>query len=232
MENFENKKSDNMNNINVNLMEIIPTKMPSQYKLVKEKIENGKIKISVDKKGFEGGGTANSVQVKQFINLNNSFFELQGMIYGDGDKAIKGRQVVYGFTNNEISLHNRFLFLSKYFFGITPNQFKARVILPSNMEKKARKLEILFAKETGIPIENFWKYRIQIVRKPVFEIRFYSSIFGFVWNTLFEKTLNLLKNNKEFSAAFLSGLIATDGSVSLGEKKYPRNYFDCSERFR
>jgi len=202
----------------LDILTILPEKLPCGYKILWKELSNNKIDLYVDKSGFEGGSKAKSIKIKRFIPLGDLFFEGMGLWFGDGSKLSEGIQKIFGFTNNQINLHKHFLSFSKQCLGINSEEFKARILIPKELSNNIKEIEKEISNKLHIPISNFNKERIQKVSEPCLEIRICSTLLGLINNILLKKFKNTIYENK-FVAGFLRGLIASEGCIHLGIRK-------------
>lgn len=94
----------------LDVLTILPEKLPCGYRILWKEISNGKIEIYVDKKGFEGGSKAKAINIKRLILIDELFFEGMGLWFGDGLKISEGINKIFGFSNTQIELHEHFLY--------------------------------------------------------------------------------------------------------------------------
>ena len=201
----------------IDIVKILPERMPSSgHKICWKELGGGFVKIFVDKRGFEGGSRAKEIVIKRFIPVSELLFEGLGLLMGDGIKFSQGQFKIFGFSNNQIELHEHFLLFSKDIFGLEPELFRARVMIASESQDMIDEIVREFSKRTKIPIKNFNKPEIRRVRKPCFDIQFCSIILGTIIQILLKNLHDSLISNRIFAASFLRGLIASEGSVDLG----------------
>lgn len=203
----------------IDIVKILPEKTLSDHVILWKDRGDGLIEIRERKIGFVGGRTANPVTIKRFVPINELLFEGFGLRFGDGSKTIKGEFKVFGFTNNQIKLHKHFLKFSKNCFDIESSDFNVKIMIPHQLKEEIGKIETNVSKELNIPREKFWKTQIKNLNKPCIEIVIYSTLLGFIIKSIFEKLKTIMLLNENFIASFLRGLIASEGSVSLGVRK-------------
>jgi DNA-binding HxlR family transcriptional regulator len=197
----------------IDVIKILPPALPNDRKIIYENLGDGLVKISAEKHSIHGGVPPKPIIIKRFIEVNENLFQLLGLWFGDGIKK-QGERNTFGFSNAEMSLHNKFLELSNEVFGLERSQFKCVIQLP----KEHFKCEELIRKEVSetlqIPLENFWKSKISLVRNTIgIDIRNDSRIWGILLPSLFEKVKDIMFRNKAFAAATLQGIIASEANV-------------------
>ena len=98
----------------VDIVEILPSTLPSKHKVLWKGLNRTLIRIFVKKHAFVGGRTTKPIVMKRFILFDELFFEGMGLWFGDGHKLSSGKFKVFGFTNTSIELHRHFLLSVSY----------------------------------------------------------------------------------------------------------------------
>jgi len=209
----------------IDVVEMLPKKMPSEQKILCQDLKQNLLFISTDKHGCKGGSRPKPIIIKRFISTSELLFEGLGLFMGDGLKLSQGQFKLFGFSNNEIELHRRFIKFAYQCLGLPPLLFRVRVSIPPELQNDIRDIEKMFSRESGIPPENFNKPRIKKMNKPCFEIKFCSVLLGEIIQLLLKNVKPRLLSSENFAAGFLRGLIASEGHVSVSNDNNLRGIF-------
>jgi hypothetical protein len=163
------------------------------------------------------------IMIKKRIKLDESFFEVIGLYFGDGVNSRKGsgnRRVAL--ANTCPKLHNVWLsFLEK--FGIDRKQTYAQIQIGTNFKTTDSKLFRYWSKKTKIPLDSFCKKinvkEVKTKKYGVLVSNFNSYLFRKIFDKLFDFSLSLCKENNQYAVAFLRGLFAAEGYVHINKYK-------------
>jgi hypothetical protein len=177
----------------IDVIKILPPALPNGRKIICENLGDGLVKISAEKHSIHGGVPPKPIIIKRFIEVNENLFQLLGLWFGDGIKKQWGRENVFGFSNNEITLHKVFLHLSKIVLSLGPKDFHCRISLPASFKGDENELKSKISLELGIPVKNFWKCGRNLVRNSIgVDIKVTSRFFGIIVPSLFNKVKEFL----------------------------------------
>ncbi|MEM5773058.1 MAG: winged helix-turn-helix domain-containing protein [Candidatus Aenigmatarchaeota archaeon] len=189
--------------------------MPSGKKILWKQIDSEKIEVSVDKNSARGGN-AKPIIIKRFIEINEDLFQLLGLWFGDGIRKQWGRENVFGFSNTEIELTKTFLSLSKICLSIPSEQYNCILSLQLSLKDVDEELNSKISRELNIPLENFWRSRINPTRNLLgIDVKINSRLLGFIMTNLSSQTIKLAIGNKSYASRVLQGIIASEANVSV-----------------
>jgi hypothetical protein len=198
----------------IDVTKILPETLPSGKRILWKEIENDKIEIFVDRHSA-GGGNPKPIVIKKFIPVCELLFEGLGLRFGDGIKLQGGVNRIFGFSNINLELHKHFLKFAKECFGLDSTMFRVAITMPPSLKNEQEKIENRISQELNIPRENFFKTRILERRNhPIVDIKITSRLLAMVVQLIFEKLKDIM-TAKNFSAAVLRGIIASEGNVKL-----------------
>lgn len=199
----------------IDIMKIMPKALPSGKKILFSELENGLLKISVDKHSARGGNPKPCV-INRFILIDENLCKLLGLWFGDGIKVQGGVLKLFGFSNSELSLLKTFLSLSKVCLSIDSSQFNCVISLPSNMGKDEKEIKKRVSTQLQIPERQFWKTRVNPTRTKVgIDIKISSRLLGFTMGTILNLMKPLILQDKKLSSSFMAGVIASEANVHV-----------------
>jgi hypothetical protein len=182
-----------------------------------------------DKKIIVWSPKAYQVVIPRHLMLDEEFFEIYGLIQGEGYKKSPVGGTRFEFVNEEGEIINKILTFFKNRFEIPTNHWSAYInyVVGSHTIKKSKEELINYwSNSTNIPIINF--KRVNYLRGKginsapfgVLHIFIPSCVLGEISLAVLEIAEKLASNNKRFAIPFLRGLMAADGSATLIQYKH------------
>jgi len=220
----------------MDVVKILPKALPSEKSILWRDWGNGLIEISSDKNSSRGG-TPRPIIIKRIIEVDEESAQLFGLWFGDGIRIQWGSRNVFGFSNIEIALHKTFLKLSNDYLSVNSNEFHCSLSLPIFLQNSAQKLENKISKELDIPIENFWKSRINPTRNSLgIDVKINSRLLGFVMHLVLDEFKRTAVKDDNLAIGMLKGIIASEanvhvrregrlGEISIGAEEENERYF-------
>ncbi|MEM5879356.1 MAG: hypothetical protein QXU74_02580 [Candidatus Aenigmatarchaeota archaeon] len=202
----------------MDVVKLLPANLPSGKKILWKQIDSEKIEVSVDKNSARGGN-AKPIVIKRFIEINELLFEGLGLRFGDGIKLQAGENRIFGFSNTNLELVKYFLKFAKECFGIESYHFRVALTIPPKLKNNLEEIEKNISKDFNIPRKNFFKSRILgQTNYPIVNLSISSRLLAMVILWVYENLKEILFSNSRFCAAFLRGVIASEGNISFGYK--------------
>jgi len=167
------------------------------------------------------GKRPSSLRMSCYIDINENFFEVMGLYFGDGLKSISGsgsRQIF--FANTEPELHIKWInFLEK--IDVSRHLMKNQIqIGEKNGKFNESKVINYWVNNLNLQKENFNKISIKKGKrsKPngILTIAFYNKIFSQTFRNIYKYGLSNLTEEKMI-IPFLRGLFAAEGSVRINK---------------
>ncbi len=197
----------------IDIANVMPERLPSG-KEIRWKEVGDKTEIYCDRYGVRGGQPS-PVRINRHIPLCDLLFEGLGLWAGDGIKRTYDF-TTFGFGNSCLELHKHFLRFARI-LGLEAKDFKARVSLPLNSQYSIEEFENYIKKELGI--RKFFKGNINDTRNyDYLDIIIRSRLLSFVTKHLHDYLIRDL-TDKKFIAAYLRGVIASEGNVHLRRER-------------
>jgi len=162
--------------------------------------------------------------VKRFIEINRELAYIVGLYDAEGaEKSFR-------FTNSDPKLIKTFLNAIKNIFGLTESEFDAQITLVNkNMESEHARLfwSNLFP-NINIYEKASFKYG-EGIKQGSLSVLINTTTMNSIWNSIREKVRELLRNNKDLSAAYISGVLDGDGNVHKNKSLEVRCAFDSNK---
>ncbi|MCS7106378.1 MAG: transcriptional regulator [Candidatus Aenigmarchaeota archaeon] len=209
----------------IDVVKILPETLPSGKRILWKEVDDSKVLIFVDKHSAKGGNPS-PVKIEKLIPISEDLILLLGLWFGDGIKMQGGIFNAFGLANSELTLHEKFLELVEKAFGIDRKEFDARLSVPEMMQQKIQETKNKISQRLKIPLENFCRDQVSKTRNFIhLDLKINSRIIGFLVHTITEIIKPIILKNRNFAAKFISGVIASDGSVFLRDGVRLENIF-------
>jgi len=142
----------------VDVVKLLPRALPSGKKVLWERVDKERTKVFVDPHSAPGG-SPKPIVVKRFVEINEDLFLLMGLWFGDG---IKIHRVlgIFGFSNTEVTLHQKFLELAKRCLLLNPDEFRCHLSFPPALLNNEKILKEEIGRKLALPPQNFYKSNI------------------------------------------------------------------------
>ncbi len=200
------------------VVRLLPEALPSGKKILWRHADEERVEISVDKHSARGGN-AKTIKINELVPINELLFEGLGLRFGDGIKLQGGKFKVFGFSNTNLGLQKRFLLCAIECLGLKSDEFRVRVSIPPKLEGNIKEIEGTISKDLNIPLDNFFNFQILEGRNLAFtDIKISSTLLGLIIKNLSEILNDIMLSSQKFCAAFIRGVIACEGNVSLRSK--------------
>lgn len=171
---------------------------------------------------YKSNGNPKEVTFKKEIELNDFFFEIIGLYYGDGINSRKGTgKTQTGLANSNPELHNYWIQFCEA-LGTNRSELRAKISVGeyTNFDEKEVlnywKSKTILSEANFIPTISI-KKAINSKKQGLLLTAYNSRIFKDVFNRIFDFSLVLTRNNENFATPFLRGLFSAEGHI--GKRK-------------
>lgn len=177
---------------------------------------------------ISGEGQVRFMVLPRFIDLNEEFFELIGILDGEmcKKKSNKGGSSVK-ISNAEPVIIKKILNELNKIFKIPIDSWAASLTINSKGLKNynEKKFRCYWSKMTNIKLERFTKTTIQtkyfskFSDSGIIQIRYSNSLFFLLLMKIMENIRSIILKNTKFCEAYLRGISAAEGGIGKRGKK-------------
>jgi hypothetical protein len=216
----------------LNMKDFIPSKTLNGYDLEMEETNNEMLM-----RYYPHCGRYRVIKhaVPKLIRVDDSFWEVLGLMQGEMLKSTKSNACQIGFSNSNPDIINYFLLFFERFFHIKRIEWKASILVNSKNMKIDEIIHVkkhgkkTWSSKTGIPIKNFTKIHFcskhgnsrSKSKYGNLNVRYSNTVFRTFIQNLLERLKKTIESNRKLSAAYLRGVLAAEGSCYI--RKYYLN---------